>query len=136
MDKHIRDQYDDQAMHQLAQRHDVGASEATLLDGFESSVYEDERDGQAYALRISHSSHRTAAQIQGEVEWINHLAGRRSWDSLRVSHSLRRAHGAKRAPHPTSGSREPRRYAPFWIVAPSGSPSAKRDSSSTMIHPS
>ena len=44
------------------------------LGSFESMVYEFERERKNYILKISHSFHRTAAQIAGELDWINYLA--------------------------------------------------------------
>ena len=45
-----------------------------LLDGFESFMYEFERDDGEYILRIGHSLRRSIPMIQGEVNWINYLA--------------------------------------------------------------
>ena len=46
-----------------------------MLDGFESFIYNVQRDGCDYILRIGHSSRRSADLIQGEAEFINHLRG-------------------------------------------------------------
>jgi amicoumacin kinase len=52
------------------------ASEPELISAVESFVYFLERDGHRRVLRLTHSSHRTAAQIAGELEWIAYLSGR------------------------------------------------------------
>ena len=44
------------------------------LGSFESYVYEYVRDGRNYILKLTHSLHRNAEQIEGELEWINFLA--------------------------------------------------------------
>jgi Ser/Thr protein kinase RdoA (MazF antagonist) len=44
------------------------------LDGFESFMYEFQRDGNGYILRIGHSLRRSPDMIWGEVDWINYLA--------------------------------------------------------------
>lgn len=46
------------------------------LDAFESFIYEFERGGRSYILRLGHSLRRSEALIQGEVDWINYLAAR------------------------------------------------------------
>ncbi len=43
------------------------------LEGFENIIYEFNRDGQSFILRIAHSSRRTMSQIQAEIDWINYL---------------------------------------------------------------
>lgn len=53
-----------------------GISEGQIrpLDAFESFIYEYERDGKSFILRLSHSLRRSEALIAGEVDWINYLA--------------------------------------------------------------
>ena len=45
------------------------------LGSFESIVYEYENDKRCYILKITHSMHRSVELIQGELEWVNYLAG-------------------------------------------------------------
>jgi len=53
-----------------------GTTRAQLQDlgGFESHVYEFERNGQAYILKITHTIRRTVNYLLGELEFVNHLA--------------------------------------------------------------
>lgn len=44
-----------------------------LLGGFEAFVYEYMFQGQAYILKIAHSSHRTQAQIESEMDFVRYL---------------------------------------------------------------
>ena len=44
------------------------------LGGFESFVYEFERNGNAYILKITHSNRRTKNYLLGELEFVNFLA--------------------------------------------------------------
>jgi len=74
MDKRIREVYSDAVLTEALARYGVTTDSAHLLDGFESFIYEYEKDGQGYVLRITHSSRRTADLIGGEVDWINYLA--------------------------------------------------------------
>lgn len=49
--------------------------DARDLGGFENFIYQFERDGQPFILRLAHSSRRDHDLIQAEVDWINYLAG-------------------------------------------------------------
>lgn len=44
-----------------------------LLGGFEAFVYEYTYQGQGYILKIAHSSHRTQAQIESELDFVRYL---------------------------------------------------------------
>lgn len=57
------------------QRFGIANGQIRPLDAFESFIYEFERDTESYILRISHSLRRSEDLIQGEVDWINYLAG-------------------------------------------------------------
>lgn len=74
MEPEITSRYNDQILHEAMQRYGITADQIRLLDGFESYIYEFERDGSEYILRIGHSRRRTVELIQGEVDWINYLA--------------------------------------------------------------
>ena len=73
MDKRIREIYNDSILHQALARYGVDKENIRPLDGFESFIYEYDKDDKNYVLRISHSLHRTSGLTQGEVEWINYL---------------------------------------------------------------
>ncbi len=74
MDPHIRTLLNDEILKTACQRYGINFSKIKLLDGFESFIYEFQRDSGEYILRLSHSSRRTPAMIRGEVDWINYLA--------------------------------------------------------------
>lgn len=74
MDKHIRELFNDAISAEGLRRFRISPESARLLDGFESFIYECERDGSPLILRFSHDSHRTPGQVGGEVEWINFLS--------------------------------------------------------------
>lgn len=44
------------------------------VGGFDNIVYEYERDGEPFILRFTHSSHKTAALVKGEIDFLNYLA--------------------------------------------------------------
>jgi Ser/Thr protein kinase RdoA (MazF antagonist) len=74
MEQLIKDRYSDAILQEAMQRYSISREQIKLLDSFESFIYEFENASGAYILRIAHSSRRSEALIQGEVDWINYLA--------------------------------------------------------------
>ena len=74
MEKKIKDRYNQAIFLEAVGRYGIEADQIRLLDGFESFIYEFERGGHAYILRIAHSIRRTLPLIHSEVDWINHLS--------------------------------------------------------------
>jgi Ser/Thr protein kinase RdoA (MazF antagonist) len=74
MDKRIRELYNDAILNEALARYGVTREDVRLLDGFESFIYEYEKDRESHILRISHSLHRTSDLTRGEIEWVNYLA--------------------------------------------------------------
>jgi Ser/Thr protein kinase RdoA (MazF antagonist) len=70
----ITKRYNDQILDEAIRRFDIPEDQIALLDGFESYIYEFERDDAEYILRVGHSRRRTVDLIRGEVDWINHLS--------------------------------------------------------------
>ena len=73
MEKRIKDRYNDSILQQVRHFYDIKGDDIRLLDGFESFIYEFDRDGKSFILRIGHSLRRTENLIRGEVDWINYL---------------------------------------------------------------
>lgn len=74
MDSQIIKRFNDAILHEAMRRYGIAENQIKPLDGFESFIYEFERDGDGYILRIGHSFRKSEALIQGEVDWINYLA--------------------------------------------------------------
>jgi amicoumacin kinase len=74
MEFEIKSRYTERILLDAIRRYGVTRDVITLLDGFESYIYEFKRNDSDYILRIGHSRRRTPDLIRGEVEWINHLA--------------------------------------------------------------
>lgn len=74
MEPTIRNRFNDEILAEARQRYGIEPDQINLLDGFESFIYEYEKDGAEYILRLSHSRRRTPDMIRGEVDWINYLA--------------------------------------------------------------
>src|SRR5258705_6172744 len=74
MDGQIIARYNDSILLEAMHRYSIGKDQIRPLDAFESFIYEFERGGAGYILRIGHSFRKSEALIQGEVDWINYLA--------------------------------------------------------------
>jgi Ser/Thr protein kinase RdoA (MazF antagonist) len=74
MEQAIRDRFHPGILAEARRRYAIAPDAVQLLDGFESFIYEFERDGAAYILRLGHSRRRSPDLIRGEVDWINYLA--------------------------------------------------------------
>lgn len=73
MEKAVRDLFNNSILETALNRYCIPMQDATILDGFESYIFNVRRNGCDYILRIGHSSRRSADLIQGEGEFINHL---------------------------------------------------------------
>ncbi|HSJ58457.1 MAG TPA: phosphotransferase [Anaerolineae bacterium] len=89
MEKRIKERFNDAILHEAMGRYGVAPDKIHLLAGFESFMYEFEREGATYILRIGHSFRRSEALIHGEVDWLNYLAG----GGAGVARALLSAHG-------------------------------------------
>lgn len=74
MDGQISARYNDSILQEAMRRYGIAKDQIKPLDAFESFIYEFERGGTAYILRIGHSFRKSEALIRGEVDWINYLA--------------------------------------------------------------
>lgn len=79
MEARIRDRFSNEVLSETLTRFGVDGNglldgRVQALDGFESFIYEFQRSGGDYILRISHSQRRSEELIHGEVDWINYLA--------------------------------------------------------------
>ncbi len=73
MNKNIRNIYNDSIFDEILSRYNIQKEKVKVLDGFENFMYEYQKDGKDYILRVSHSSHRDYNQAMGEIEWVNYL---------------------------------------------------------------
>ncbi len=70
------------------------------LGSFESIVYEFERNGKEYILKLTHDLHRSKNQILGELDWTNYLSD----NGVRVPHAFPSVKGNYVEPHKVNGS--------------------------------
>jgi Ser/Thr protein kinase RdoA (MazF antagonist) len=74
MEIRIKERFSPAVLAQARERFDIAENCIHLLDGFESFMYEFEREDGEFILRLAHSLRRTPELIQAEVDWINYLA--------------------------------------------------------------
>lgn len=74
MDPSIASRFNETILRAGMRRFETDPDSAEVLDGFESFIYRFERPDGRFVLRVGHSSRRSPDLIQGEVDWIDHLA--------------------------------------------------------------
>ena len=74
MDQQIIARFNNSILQEAMRRYGIPEEQIRPLDAFESFIYEFEREGEGYILRIGHSLRKSEALIRGEVDWINYLA--------------------------------------------------------------
>ncbi len=74
MEQRIRDRFSPEILEETTARYGLTPNQLIAKDGFESFIYEYERDGNGFILRIAHSIRRSEAMVRGEIDWINFLA--------------------------------------------------------------
>ncbi len=73
MEHRIKERFTDEILAQAMRRYSIRSEAIRLLDGFESFIYEFDRQSRGYILRLAHSIRRTRALINSEVDWLNYL---------------------------------------------------------------
>jgi Ser/Thr protein kinase RdoA (MazF antagonist) len=73
MEERIKNRYSQEILEEAMHRYGIAPDCIQLLDGFESFIYEFERNGNDCILRVGHSLRRTPQMILGEVDWIDCL---------------------------------------------------------------
>jgi Ser/Thr protein kinase RdoA (MazF antagonist) len=74
MDAAIIARFNEKILQEAMRRHGIAPGRIRLLESVENFIYEFEREGSSYILRIGHTFRKSAALIHSEVDWINHLA--------------------------------------------------------------
>lgn len=73
MEKDVMNEFSDQILDEAAKRYDFDRGKLKFINDFENYIYEFEKNGQQYILRLTHSSHRTEDLVNGELDWIHYL---------------------------------------------------------------
>jgi amicoumacin kinase len=73
MEKAVMEVFNDNILDEAAQRFGVKITDLKFINDFENYIYEFERLGQYYILRLTHSSHRDENLVNGELDWIYYL---------------------------------------------------------------
>lgn len=76
MESWIDEMFTHERLVEAAKRFGANAENAIKRGDFENYVYEVLKDGKAYMLRLTHTSHRSKEQVIAELEWVNDLHAR------------------------------------------------------------
>jgi len=74
MKPEIKARFNDTILDEMVQRFEINPDQMKILDGFESFIYQFNKNGNGYILRIGHSERRGETLVRGEVDWLNFLA--------------------------------------------------------------
>ncbi|MEZ4519453.1 MAG: aminoglycoside phosphotransferase, partial [Chloroflexota bacterium] len=69
MDPLIRDRYSDGILQEAQRRYGIDPERIKPLNGFESYIFEFNRDDGDYILRLGHDSRRSADLVRGEMDF-------------------------------------------------------------------
>jgi Ser/Thr protein kinase RdoA (MazF antagonist) len=70
----IFEKHENVILGEAARRYGTGRDDLKKHGSFESYVFEFQREGRSYILKLTHSLHRTPDLVEGEIEWVMHLA--------------------------------------------------------------
>jgi len=76
MESWIDEMFTYERLVEAAKRFGANAENAIKRGDFENYVYEVQKDGKPYMLRLTHTSHRSKEQVIAELEWVNDLHAR------------------------------------------------------------
>ena len=77
MEQWIDEMFTHERLMEAAKRFGADAQQAIKRGDFENYVYEVQKEGKPYMLRLTHTSHRSKEQVIAELEWVNDLHARR-----------------------------------------------------------
>ncbi len=70
----LYDNHNESILGKVSALFSIDIEKLKLLGGFESLVFEFEKDTRCYILKLTHSLHRTPDQVTGELEWVDYLS--------------------------------------------------------------
>ncbi|MGN7356863.1 phosphotransferase enzyme family protein [Paenibacillus sp. SAF-054] len=89
MIREIEQQFTDEILTEAIKRYDLNQDAVRSLGGYESFVYEYQKNNAFFILKISHTIRRSRDYIRGEIEFLNFLSSR----GLAVSNAIPSARG-------------------------------------------
>jgi Ser/Thr protein kinase RdoA (MazF antagonist) len=75
MEPRVRALFTDGAKKEALRRYGIATGDCTLLDGFESFIFNVSKEGVECVLRIGHDARRSRDMVRGESEFLSYLAG-------------------------------------------------------------
>jgi Ser/Thr protein kinase RdoA (MazF antagonist) len=81
MENDVRSKFNEIILSEIAGRIGIERQFLNKISDSESFVYEFEKEGHEFILRITHNSHRSYQQIRAELDWIGYLRA----NGMRVS---------------------------------------------------
>lgn len=69
MIREIKEQFTEEILTEAIKRYDINNDSVRLLGGYESFVYEYQKNNTFFILKISHTIRRSMNNIRGEIEF-------------------------------------------------------------------
>lgn len=66
-------EFNDDIINEAVARYGIEKEKLKFINDFENYIYEYEKNGKHYILRLTHSSHRSENLVNGELDWISYL---------------------------------------------------------------
>ncbi|PZD97077.1 aminoglycoside phosphotransferase [Paenibacillus sambharensis] len=76
MIREIKEQFTEEILTEAIKRYDINNDSIRSLGGYESFVYEYQKNNVFYILKISHTIRRSINNIRGEIEFLNFLSNK------------------------------------------------------------
>ena len=76
MIREIEEQFTEEILTEAIKRYDINNDTVRLLGGYESFVYEYQKNNAFFILKISHTIRRSRNNIRGEIEFLNFLSNK------------------------------------------------------------
>lgn len=72
--QHVKDRISERHLEEILHRYGIEKDQVKFLNSLANLIYEFERDGEFFILRVGHTSRRDGLQTMGEIDWLQHLA--------------------------------------------------------------
>ncbi|EGG34307.1 conserved domain protein [Paenibacillus sp. HGF5] len=76
MIQEIEEQFTEEILTEAIKRYDINKDTVRSLGGYESFVYEYQKNNTFFILKISHTIRRSSNNIRGEIEFLNYLSNK------------------------------------------------------------
>lgn len=74
MEKHVKELLTEEVLVAVAQFYEIERNELMYVGGFENYIYGFKKNQDEFVVRLTHTSHRDLAEVEGEIDFLFYLA--------------------------------------------------------------